>query len=140
MTGWLAGLNQVRALIEEGESEFEAGRLAQAIDLFRRASDLATQLIFQARSRVTAPFPDLPEAAHAEYQRLVEDILPDALEQVRSSPTQRAVFFLEQAQSAAERARAFLDLENYERALQEVNLAKTFARRAVEESVRDSSM
>jgi hypothetical protein len=77
---------------------------------------------------------DLSQAAQQEYQQLVTEILPGAVEQVRQAPNERAVRSLEMAQQAAERAKYYLDRRIFDRALQEIDAARTLARRAIAES------
>lgn len=135
-----ARLAQVEAWIGQAEQALDEGQAALAMDLLRQAIDLAMKLIYEASGGGTASFPDLAEAARSEYARLVNDILPGALEQVQQHPNPRAVYYLEQAQAAAERARQYLEQEQFERALQEINAAITLARRAIEESHRGASL
>jgi len=135
-----SGLDQVQAWVAQAEGLIDQGHFQLAFRVLQQAIDLALHLIFQGQNITTNPFADVAEIARSEFARLVNEVLPDALEQVQEHPTLRAVYFLELAQAAAERARTFLDQEQFERALQEVNTANTLAREAVEESLKHPSM
>jgi len=131
-------LSQIESLIAQSEASLETGNVLLALQQALQASDLAIQLMHQYRygNTTAEPLPEVSSAAQSEYRQLVGNVLPDALEQVRQSPTARAIEFLEKAQASAERADQFIQGEQFVQALREISISRTFARRATEESLR----
>jgi len=134
--GWLAQaqelIAQAETLLAGNPTGMEANTalamIQEAIRLINKANYAAVNLGAGDWS------PDLAQAAQQEYRQLVTEILPGAVERVRQAPNERAVRSLEQAQLAAERARKYMDQRIYDRALQEIDAARTLARRAIAES------
>lgn len=125
-------MTQAETLLAANPTGAEANRalamIQEAIQLINKASYAAANLGAGAWSS------DLAQAAQQEYRQLVTEILPGAVEQVRQAPNERAVRSLEQAQLAAERAKNYIDRRIFDRALQEIDAARTLARRAIAES------
>lgn len=134
--GWLA---QAQALIAQAETLLAGSptgaQANSALAAIQEAIHLINKARYAASSLGAGAWPsDLAQAAQQEYRQLVTEILPGAVEQVRLAPNEIAVRYLEQAQRAAERARYYLDRRVFDRALQEIDAARTLARRAIAES------
>ncbi len=134
--GWLTQaqelITQAETILAGNPTGMEANNalamIQEAIRLINKANYAAVNL------GAGSWWADLSQAAQQEYRQLVTEILPGAVERVRQAPTERAVRSLEQAQLAAERARKYMDQRIYDRALQEIDAARTLARRAIAES------
>jgi hypothetical protein len=139
--------SELQSLLSRAENLYQQAQQASlvenyslALSLTNQSINLAAQIILRAENEDSpgtlgpgpGPVPEAVEVSFEEYQTLVSELLPEALEQVRKNPGADAVRYLEQAQAAAVRAESYMNREEHEAALREIARARTLARQAVQ--------
>lgn len=129
-------LETQQQLLDDAKDQYEQGNAHQALEIIARVQQNLLQIQYQLDhpgQPDDSNVPSLERAAREEYQYLVNGILRDAFHCVKQARLEMAIRSYEKAQKAAEQAKHHIERQQYQLALQSIEVSRTWARLAIDQ-------